>query len=164
MSDKEKFILQEIDTKEFYKGKAYQHQGGIYPCLTRCIDEAKIYNTQRTAYQGENSLNKKCGYSTFEVVPLDYINRPKKVVDTGVKEGNFPKIKELKLNEESSLVEKIEYVNELGGKDPTLNFLINLENGGLGHLTITEALDALATSASIDLPNRKRSLIIEVEK
>lgn len=68
------------------------------------------------------------------------------------------------LNNELSLNEKIEYVNGLGGKDPTLNFLINLENNGLGLLTITEALDALATRTSIDLPNRKRSLIVEVEK
>ncbi|MDT8718322.1 hypothetical protein IAI10_16775 [Clostridium sp. 19966] len=67
----------------------------------------------------------------------------------------------LSKNSKASLKEKIEYVNELGGKDPTLNFLINLENGGLGHLTITEALDALATRTSIELPNRKRSLIVE---
>lgn len=66
---------------------------------------------------------------------------------------------ELVINKELSLEEKINYINELGGKDPTLNFLINLENGGLGEMTITEALDALAPKT--EMPNRKRSLIIE---
>jgi hypothetical protein len=68
----------------------------------------------------------------------------------------------LVLNNELSLEEKINYVNGLGGKDPTLNFLINLENGGLGNMTITEALDALAPKT--EMPNRKRSLIIECGK
>ena len=62
-------------------------------------------------------------------------------------------------DEEFTLKEKLTYVNNLGKKDPILNFLINLENGGMGNFTITQALDALAPKT--EMPNRKRSLIIE---
>lgn len=69
--------------------------------------------------------------------------------------------KDLSLNNELSLDEKIEYVNGLGGKDPMLNLLINLENQGLGYITIKDVLDSIATNTKVELPNRKRSLIIE---
>lgn len=71
------------------------------------------------------------------------------------------KNKNLSVNKELSLKEKIEYVNELGGKDPTLNLLINLENQGLGNISVTEILDSIVTNTKVELPNRKRSLIIE---
>jgi hypothetical protein len=71
------------------------------------------------------------------------------------------KSKDLSINKELSLKEKIKYVNELGKKYPTLNLLINLENQGLGHISITEVLDSIATNTKVELPNRERSLIIE---
>ncbi|WP_026883656.1 hypothetical protein [Clostridium akagii] len=71
------------------------------------------------------------------------------------------KLSEL-IEDGTNLDDKIAYVNQLGRNDPTLNFLINLENGGMGNFTITQALDALAPKT--EMPNRKRSLIVEVKK
>lgn len=60
------------------------------------------------------------------------------------------------LNNNTTLKEKIDYVENLGNRDATLNLLINLENQGLGDISITKVLDEIANKTTIELPNRNR--------
>ena len=156
MQESQKFVIHEIDSVNlnYYTGRTYMVQGGVYPVVTNDINKAKIYTSKGRVDRGLKTLEEKCIHNTFEVLPIDVSN---------IQNKNTSIETELFSNHEFSLGEKLQFVNGLAKKDPILNFLINLENGGLGNMTITEALDALA-GGSIDLPGRKRSLIIEENK
>lgn len=58
-------------------------------------------------------------------------------------------------------IEKIEYIDGSADRDRTLSMLIDLENQGLGHISVTEILDSMAINTKVELPNRNRSLTIE---
>lgn len=160
--EERQFLLIEIDTREYYKGKTYKKNNGTYPVVTSYLDEAKIFNKQGVAFRSCNSLNDKCEFSQFEVMPLDYIKEglPSDFSET-TENSIIDKDEILCLNNEFSLPEKIEYINGLADRDPTLNMLISLENQGMGHISVTEILDSMATNTKVALPNKQRSLIIE---
>lgn len=68
MENDKKIVLSEeniFDTKQYYIGKTYMHQGECYPntCSWSSINEAKTYKTKEKAIKACEKLNERTGRS-----------------------------------------------------------------------------------------------------
>lgn len=65
-----RYILINEKGDEYYLGKTYVYQGGLFPCYCKKSD-AKRYKSRKVAENACEKLNEKIGDDRFEVIEIE---------------------------------------------------------------------------------------------